>query len=105
MRFKTTLAILLLTATLGGCMTTEQQLAATERADDIACRAEPGVPYANCRSLRLQYRQLAAQQQAAQAAEIGARLRAAGQALQQIDQPQPRFRTNCMVVGNMMSCM
>ncbi len=76
-------------AFLAGCVSDEQQIAALEQADDAACRSTPQVPYAECRNLRIQYRQMQAQQQQAAVAGLGARLRNAGQALQSIDQNRP----------------
>ena len=98
--------LLPLALTLCGCMPDEQQMAATERADDAACRAQPNVPYDTCRALRIQYRTAAAQQDAANLDALGARLRNAGAALQAASAPPPvRQPMTCTYGPNTMTCL
>ena len=89
---------------LGGCMTTEEQVA-LQQADAAACRAMPNIPLNDCMAQRMQYRLMAEQQAAAQRRELGMRLQAAGVALQNINPPpvQPTT-TNCQMIGGMMQC-
>lgn len=97
---------------LTGCLSDEERLAELERGDDVACRAQPSVPYDTCRALRIQYRTAETQQNAANLDAFGARLRNAGQALHSnqqfpqtivVQQPPPRPVT-CVTNGNMTTC-
>jgi hypothetical protein len=101
--------VALFTLALGGCVTTEDRMAALEHADDQACRAQPSVPYDTCRNMRNQYRMMAAQAQLAQLQGMGTAMQQAGAYLQapynNMPPPPPiRQPTHCSVIGNSMTC-
>jgi hypothetical protein len=77
-------------------------IAAMEKADDEACRAQPSVPYATCRQMRMQYRAQAAS--APQEPGLGDRLRNAGAALQAAGTPPPSNSIHCQYLPNGMNC-
>jgi hypothetical protein len=103
-----------LAVSLAGCVTDEERVAQMAAADDAACRAVPADQYNACRAQRIQYRQLAAQQEAAESArlaELGQRLQHAGAALQSINPPSPTMMaqpsmgvTNCQNLGGTLHC-
>lgn len=103
---RTAVFLVFLGLLLAGCVTTEEQIARMQQADDAQCRAM-GSRYNACIAERMQLRQLQFQQAAAN----GAAMQQMGAALMQAAQPQqpvfmtPQMRTTqCQRNGIYLQC-